>query len=243
MTENPVESLAKRRQVGVVLLLLLGADLCFMMLHTINSLTPLWNNPSLNIEKDAGYSEIYQYLKYFWISLLFLVIAATTRTIQPTAWAFVFLVLLADDALGLHERAGGFIALHLFFIPPWGLRPQDIGEVLYALAAALVLSVLLGLACLWGTTGFRRATTHLLQLVVLLACFGVLVDLLHMLAQSGWRLRFLLALVEDGGEMMVVSALLTYTLALCFKRGNPPRQSPWSMLLRVKSNATFAAAA
>lgn len=242
MKAHPVELLTTGEQVGLLFLLLLGADLCFIVLHTVNSLTPLWNNPLLNIEKDAGYSEIYQYLKYFWACLLFIVIAAKTRTTPPTAWAFVFLVLLADDALGLHEQIGGLIALNLHFTPPWGLRTQDIGEVIYALGAALVLCIPLGLAYLRGTPHFKQATKHLLQLVVLLACFGVLVDLLHMLAQSGWRLQFVLAVMEDGGEMMAVSALLVYTATLCLRKGEPPHLSPLAML-RLKSNATFSGSA
>lgn len=242
MKKNPVELLTTGEQVGLLFLLLLGADLCFILIHTINSLTPIWNNPLLNIEKDAGYSEIYQYLKYFWACLLFLVIASKTRTVPPTAWAFVFLVLLADDALGLHEHIGALIASNLHFTPPWGLRTQDIGEVIYALIAALVLCIPLGLAYLKGSSRFRRSSHHLLQLVLLLACFGVLVDLLHMLAQSGWRLQFVLAVMEDGGEMVAVSALLTYTATLCLRKGEPPHYSPLATL-RLKSNATFSGSA
>lgn len=242
MRENPVELLTDLEQVCVLFLLLLSADLCFVVLHTINALTPLWNNPLLNIEKDAGYSEIYQYLKYFWVFLLFLIIAAKTRTVPPTAWAFAFLFLLADDALGLHEQIGGLIASNLHFIPPWGLRTQDIGEVIYALGAALLLSIPLGLAYLKGTSHFRRASHHLLQLVILLACFGVVVDCLHMIAQSGWRLQFVLAVMEDGGEMVAVSGLLVYSLVLCHRQGQPPRHSPLEMV-RLKSNATFSGSA
>ena len=242
MKKNPVELLTTREQVGLLFLLFLGADLCFILLHTINSLTPVWNNPLLNIEKDAGYSEIYQYLKYFWASLLFFVIAVKTRTLAPTAWAFVFLFLLADDALGIHEKVGGVIARHLDFIPPWGLRLQDIGEVIYALCAALLLSIPLGLAYLQGDRRFRRSSHHLLQLVVLLACFGVLVDLLHMLVQTGWRLQFVLAVMEDGGEMVAVSALLIYTATLCLRKGEPPHYSPLAML-QLKNNATFSGSA
>lgn len=242
MKKNPVESLTKIEQVGVLFLLLLSADVCFMGLHTINALTPLWNNPLLNIEKDAGYSEIYQYLKYFWGSLLFFVIAVKTRTVPPTAWAFVFLFLLADDALGIHEQIGGLIASNLHFIPPWGLRTRDLGEVIYALCAALLLSIPLGLAYLQGDRRFRRSSQHLLQLVMLLACFGVLVDLLHMLVQTGWRLQFVLAVMEDGGEMVAVSALLIYTLTLCLRKGEPPHHSPLAML-RLKNNVTFSGSA
>lgn len=242
MKKNPVELLTTRQQVGLLFLLFLGADLCFIVLHTINSLTPLWNNPLLNIEKDAGYSEIYQYLKYFWVSLLFLGIAVRNRTLPPVAWAFVFAFLLADDSLGLHEQMGGTIAQHLDFAPPWGLRLQDIGEVIYALCAALLLSIPLGLAYLQGNPRFRHSSHHLLQLVVLLACFGVLVDLLHMLAQTGWRLQFVLAVMEDGGEMVAVSGLLIYTLTLCLRNGEPPVYSPWEWL-RLKSNATFSGSA
>jgi hypothetical protein len=229
-------------QAWVIALLLLSADLAFMAMHTINALTMWWNNPMLNIEKDHGYPETFQYLKYFWASILCVILAIRIRTWQFLAWALLFIYLLADDSLTLHEQAGATIAAHLNFTPPWGLRTQDVGELVSALGTALVLFVPLALAFVKGSPRFRLVSLHLTQLVLVLASFGVLVDLLHMTVQSGWRLKFILAFVEDGGEMIAASALLVYTYLLCMREGEPPMHAPWNLLLPLKSTSTFVAA-
>lgn len=229
-------------QAWAIALLLLSADLAFMAMHTINALTVWWNNPMLNIEKDHGYPETFQYLKYFWASILCVVLAVKSRVWQFLAWALLFIYLLADDSLTLHEQAGTFIAAHLNFTPPWGLRTQDVGELVSALGTALVLFIPLALAFVKGSPRFRLASLHLAQLVLVLASFGVLVDLLHMTVQSGWRLKFILAFVEDGGEMIAASALLAYTYLLCMREGDPPTHAPWNLLLPFKSTSTFVAA-
>jgi hypothetical protein len=228
-------------RLWVIVLLLLATDLAFVALHLLNALTPLWNNPMLNIEKDHGYAETFQYLKYFWACLLCVVLAVKCKAWQFLAWAFLFAYLLADDSLAIHEQVGGAVALHLNFIPPWGLRTQDVGELISALGTAMLLCLPLALAYVRGSPVFKLVSIHLAQLVVVLACFGVLVDMLHMTVQSGWRLKFVLALVEDGGEMIAASALLAYTYLLCMREGRPPSHAPWNWLLPFRSTSTSAA--
>lgn len=226
----------------VIVFLLLSADLALITLHAFNSLTLWWENPMLNIEKDHGYAESFQYLKYFWAGILCVLLTVKTKAWQFLAWAFLFGYLLADDSLAIHEQVGGAVALHLNFIPPWGLRTQDVGELISAFGTAMVLCLPLALAYFRGSPLFKLVSIHLAQLVVMLACFGVLVDMLHMTVQSGWRLKFVLALVEDGGEMIAASALLTYTYLLCMREGRPPSHAPWNWLLPFRSTSTSAAA-
>lgn len=218
----------------VIVLLLIGTDLAFLVLHVIDALAAVWNNPMLNIEKEHGYPESFQYLKYFWSSMLCVILAAKTRTVHYLAWAFLFAYLLADDSLTLHEQLGSTIAAHVNITAPWGLRTQDVGELVSALGTGLVLCLPLLLAYAKGSALFRLSSLHLAQLIVVLAGFGVLVDLLHMTVQSGWRLKFVLALLEDGGEMIAASALLAYTYLLCMREGRPPQHAPWNLLLPFK---------
>lgn len=225
----------------LLLLLLFSADIAFIALHVLNALTPIFNNPLLNIEKDAGYSEILQYLKYFWASLVFMALCIKGRSWHFMAWALVLLYLLADDSLGLHEQIGSFISNHIAFAPPWGLRPHDIGELICAMGTGLVLSGPLALAYWKGVAPFRKASIHLAQLAFTLAFFGVVVDLLHMTVQSGWKLKFMLAIVEDGGEMLAVSIIFAYSHLLFIRQGVPPGESPWQFAkakLAFKNNAT-----
>lgn len=226
-----------------IVLLLLSADLAFITLHAFNALTLWWENPMLNIEKDHGYAESFQYLKYFWASILCIVLAVKAKAWHFLAWAFLFAYLLADDSLALHEQMGSLIAAQLNFEPPWGLRTQDVGELISALGTALVLCVPLALAYMKGAALFKLVSIHLAQLVIILACFGVLVDMLHMTVQSGWKLKFVLSVIEDGGEMVAASALLAYTYLVCMREGRPPQHAPWTLLWPFRSTSTSAVSA
>ena len=69
------------RAASLFLALLLCGDVAFVAGHLINGLTPLLDNDPvggldyrllLNLETDRGYGEVYQYLKFIWIAVLFL---------------------------------------------------------------------------------------------------------------------------------------------------------------------------
>lgn len=190
-----------------LLILLLSADLLFISLHVVNTITPGWQFPLLNIEKEGGYSEVFQYLKYFWISLLFGLLAQRHRQVHYLAWTALFAYLMLDDALGIHEYWGGAISQALALQPAMGVRPQDLGELVCNLLAAMVLAVPLVAAYLKGSAQFRASSQMVGLLVALLAGFGVLVDFAHMMVHAGWKLKFAIAMLEDGGEMLAASGL------------------------------------
>ncbi|HEX4857048.1 MAG TPA: hypothetical protein VFV28_09555, partial [Limnobacter sp.] len=203
-----------------LLILLLSADLLFMGLHVVNTITPGWQYPLLNIEKEGGYPELFQYLKYFWTSLLFILLARRQRQFSYLAWAALFTYLLLDDALTIHERLGGQIAASLDLQPAFGVRPQDLGELLCNLSAGALLVLPLAWSYMKGSAEFRSTSKLVGMLVALLACFGVLVDFAHMMVHTGWKLKFAIAMLEDGGEMLAASLLvaLVYSLGL-----HPPK--------------------
>jgi len=85
------------------LLLLLVADCAFIVLHFL-LLTPFLTTPLLSLGRDNGYPEIYQYVKELWIVVLLLSILTKTRVAGYSVWALLFLYLLMDDALQIHEH-------------------------------------------------------------------------------------------------------------------------------------------
>jgi hypothetical protein len=100
----------------------------------------LLNNPLFSLEKDGGYPEIYQYIKELWIVGLLLSILIKTRAVGYSIWALLFLYLLLDDALQIHETFGVYIATELKLTPSLGLRATDFGELAISpMAAALFL--------------------------------------------------------------------------------------------------------
>jgi phosphoglycerate dehydrogenase-like enzyme len=78
--------------------------------------------------------------------------------------------------------------------------------------AASVLLGVIAVAYLSTRSEDLRAVTHgLIALLLLLAVFGVGVDMLD-IALPWERIRKILTVVEDGGEMIVASMMVAYAL-------------------------------
>lgn len=201
----------------VFLMLLIAGDFVFVALHFIGKIFEL--TPLLNIEKDQGYAEFYQYTKFFWIFSL-LIYLCFWRDGRFLAWAFLFLYLLADDALSIHENVGGIISERLDFAPLFGLRLQDYGE----LAVTGVMFIFLFGPLFWvywnGSQEFKSTSRNIAILLSSLIFFGVVVDMLHVMVDFGGRVSFLLGVVEDGGEMLSVSLVLWYVFLIGIRPGH-----------------------
>ena len=194
-----------------LMLLLFCADAAFTLLHLVNIETGWLRGNRISLEDDGGPAEIFQYLKEFWIVVCMIVAFVSTRHVAYLSWAFVFLFLLADDAGKIHEGVGGWLAQRYDLHAPFGLRSQDIGELLFAAAIGLAVLAVVGVAVRRGTEQCRRISRDLGCLVVALALVGVLIDMLHTIAYTQRSLLAqVLLVVEDGGEMFVMSALTAY---------------------------------
>jgi hypothetical protein len=200
---------------AAVLALMLCADAVLLLLHLVNGQLGLPVVRMLSITVDGGYAELFQYLKFFWVCLL--LAALCTRTALSRTWPLVllFAYVLLDDSLQIHERLGTWLAAGWSFELPGALRAKDLGELMVSAAVGLTLLPLLVWAY-WGSG--RSGRCHLLDvmsLFVMLAGFGIGVDLLHMalLRDDGWG-NLVFAMLEDGGEMVAASMLLGY----CFWR-------------------------
>jgi hypothetical protein len=124
---------------------------------------------------------------------------------------------LVDDAFQLHENLGIVVANQFGYQPMAGLRAQDFGELTVTASAALILLPLLAAAYYWGSRAFKRACRPMVVLLGLLVIVGVGVDMIHIIVQtvterSVWHR--LLIIVEDGGEMLVMSLICAYALHL-----------------------------
>jgi hypothetical protein len=156
------------------------------------------------VANDRSYGELWQYGKELALGAAFFMLYRRRRLRIYAVWSALFFVFLADDALKLHETGGSLLVHALGLRPLWGLRAQDFGEL------AALAPVYLGLlaALVWCFRGAdRRARSLSLATAVLigvLAVFGVLGDMLHSWMNSG---REFFAILEDGGEMLAMSAL------------------------------------
>lgn len=209
----------------ILVSLLLTVDAIFGVLHLIWCCTDVPLSQFFSVEKDRGFAEIYQYVKLFWASALLLAIFARVRAGIYFAWSAVMGYLLMDDALGLHELLGRMAVAHLNLQPAWALRAQDFGELL---VVAVIGTVLMALLAWWhfrADASSRSDSWRLLQLLLLLAVFGVVFDLAHSMAGTGTP-GALAALLEDGGEMVVVSLITAYCFEVCSRAYDRERGAP-----------------
>ena len=208
-------------------------DLLFVVVHGLKYLFKeqfiarfgYWIYRNLTVTNDWAIPEITNYVKFAVVVVLLVCCFRSRRQPIYLAWAFVYLIALADDSLQVHEPLGAYIAEMLadqswlvsMLEPLEGVRLQDVGElVVYAIYGGLSAAAL--------TVGFRRTEpTHRRIgagfgfLFLSLAGFAAGVDMVARLARAhSHRLSQICSTVEDGGEMVVIS--LTVALAVLANR-------------------------
>ncbi|MDJ0703373.1 MAG: hypothetical protein QNJ46_08840 [Leptolyngbyaceae cyanobacterium MO_188.B28] len=201
------------------LILLFSADLIFIFLHLLHVFSSILKNNLFSISIDFGYPEVYQYIKEFWMIILMFFIFFKSRQIGYFIWSILFVYLLCDDALQIHEKVGSIIASNLDFNPLFGLRAVDYGEIaVTAIAGAFFLSFI-GLNYLQGSSTFKRVTQDLFLLLLMLAFFGIFTDMLHVAVLPGKKINSIIGVIEDGGEMIVISLMTWYIFLLAIRKG------------------------
>jgi hypothetical protein len=180
-----------------------------MVLHWVHVHTGLLTSERWSIARDRGFGEMFQYLKYLGIMLALVQLFRKTRLPVLLLWTGVFGFLLLDDSMRIHERFGlGMVAwAHL---PDFGtLRGRDLGELIYAALGAVVLTPILMLTYIRSSPTARAISADLLLLLIALLIFAVGGDTIHRLL-SNTAFDSIAAIVEDGGEMLVLSLTCFY---------------------------------
>ena len=196
------------------LVVLVGGDLLFIALHIAYKFDLLTRD--FNLSRDGNYPEIFQYLKLALISVLLLQRFLRRRSATDLVWCFGFTYLLIDDALQVHENFGPFVASHVAI--PFELDLDgSVGELLST-------GIFGGLIFLAVAVVYRRANQadRLVSecfgvLMVLLFTCGVVIDAVHTWVIENFHVSAIsgpLGVMEDGGEMLVISFACAYTLAL-----------------------------
>lgn len=201
------------RASSILLILLIAADLGFMAFHILHSYSSIATDPRFSLAEERGFPEVFQYVKLFWTVVMLMMLFAHRRRPIFCSWGVLFLYLLVDDAGALHEHIGEWIAETLDFAPMFGLKAHDFGELAVSAVAGTTLLSLIGVAHVFSTPAERRFSVAMAGLLAALVFFGVGVDMLHS-ALDTIPGSDLLTLIEDGGEMLVVSATCTFVFAV-----------------------------
>ena len=190
------------------LIILIITDLGFICLHFLNQIGRL-PHYSYSLYADMGYSEIYQYVKEFWIFLMLIFAFIERKRFNYLAWSLLFLYFLADDALRLHESFGRILSQDLPQI--YGLKAQDLGELIVtAIAGTIIFSFIF--ITYYKSKDFEKwVSKKLFFMVLILVFFAVGVDMLHSAISS---LDGFFGVIEDGGELFAMSVILAFVFKL-----------------------------
>ncbi len=165
----------------------------------------------MHLEIDGSYPEFFQYMKFFWCGLISFFHTARTRQIGFAFLGILFWYLLLDDMQKFHESAGSDIAKMLSLEPLFWLRLQDYGELIYAAIVGIPVFAIFAILIATSQGNNRSQFVTVAALIVALGVFGVFVDLFHSAIGSVNRnVKFTFGTIEDGGEMLVTSLVLSY---------------------------------
>lgn len=205
------EGAAKLPFFQALLILLLSVDVALILLHVLYLNFETFGKFIYSIEHEDGYGELYQAIKGGWIALTFLWLGRNRRMPAYLVWSAFFFYLTLDDFFGVHETVGLWLA-ETFHIPAmFGLRNVDLGELTVYVLVALLFLPLFALAYQRGGAIFRRDSRTLIGLLVLLGGFGAGVDMVHTwFAET--VLSTTIGLIEDGGEMIVMTIIVWFAL-------------------------------
>lgn len=210
-TREYIASFDLEKDSNKLLVLLLMADLAFVLVHCAYKTHLIESNKLLSIGADFGYAEVYQYIKELWIALMLLVLTMKRKHLVYFSWSLLFMYFLLDDSLQVHETLGAYLASHYGLQPMLFLRAKDFGEIVVSMSSGLVLLILILVAYTFSDHAAKQASRHILALVMLLAFFGVVVDMIHIAIPWG---KQIFGLIEDGGEMLIMSIIVWYVFDL-----------------------------
>ncbi|MEM8493714.1 MAG: hypothetical protein AAF756_23070 [Pseudomonadota bacterium] len=216
------------RKLAVVLV---TVDVLLIVIHVLKyffkdefiALFGYWIYRNLTITNDMAIPEITNYLKFAVTVFLLIRIFGAVRQPVYLAWAFVYGLALIDDSMRVHEQLGSLFSewlagdtfLGLTVEGGEGFRAQDAGEmIVYALYGGC-FAVVLGLGFLLSeplhrTIGFSFALL-LGGLVFFVAVFDIFDRFVAAVSQYAGRV---LSTLEDGGEMIVVSLTVAFTVSV-----------------------------
>jgi hypothetical protein len=212
-------------------LVLLGANLVLGLLHGAHFIClrygiEAWpRDPLFSLSSNAGFAQAFNSAQTLLLIAVLLGLAQRTRELLYVALSAAFVVVLLEDALAVNQLLGAPLASALGLVDRPRLLAQSLAEMLVYGALALPLVALLGTG--WRRAGptHRRAGAGFLGLLALLAFFATVMDLVHLaFIKSFFGSRLVLELIEEGGEMVTLSAALLLALALARPRpaGAPP---------------------
>ncbi len=214
---------------------LLAADAILILLHVLNQLYDMGfiggaagalAGPGFLIDEEMGYAETFNNAKAVVGAAALFFCYGRTREPVFAALGFALALVVLDEGVRYHELTGTAIRNYLALSPALGVRPQDLGELMAWAMLGSVAAVALAAGFRHSGQQARRIALLFLALFAVLAFFGIVVDMLHIVFGGAFRgAKRLGTVIEDGGEMATLSLICTAAVAAAFGEAGPSRGS------------------
>lgn len=219
----------------LLLLAVLVLDVMHRLYHTQGVFEPAGHH-WFDSDADRSMSELIGYLQSLTSSVLLLYFAVAVGK----GWTFLvlgqaMLVVVLDDYMRLHEELRGTFIDLLGLQGRFGLRSEDIGELMAWAFIGLPIFVAFVLAWKYSRPEIRKKTKPLLIAVGALIFFAAVIDMFAILAWQvgiepgafGWqgRVYYALTMVESLGELASQSAILLIAIYLVLQLARKNREA------------------
>lgn len=217
----PLHGPTLRRALAVlwsVDLLFIGSYVAYRLLAKALDLgqAPAW----LEVSSDQGLPEHLNFVKWAMAAAALIVAALARRRLLYAALAAVVAVLLSDDSMQLHERIGYWLDHHYQLLAELSRGGLNAGELTYWTLVGVPLLAVTAIAALRARGRDRGFVLLILALLLALGLAGIGLDILSTLLghriEADTSLSLVSAgmfLLEDGSEMLLISALCASCLS------------------------------
>ena len=209
------------RRAGYFILSLAAVDVFFIgadtMIHGLKffELGDDWSfYNKFGVEAEGGFAEVFNYVQ---LSIVVAVLGAAflrTRILPCLIIAVCFAFAGLDDSLELHETAGTLLELRLGLSPLAGLSAASVGQLLYFAVVGGVFSLVFVVGWRFADGDGRRVLLVFVPIFFALAFFAVVVDGLRDTSSNTVILHNVVGILEDGGEMLVVTVACGVALGI-----------------------------
>jgi hypothetical protein len=208
---------------------LLACNLLLVVLHAAyyvcvrHGLDAWPRDPHFSLESNVGFGQLFSSAQTLLLIGLLMRLAWQTRAALYLAFGAIFLIVLVDDAFAVNQVLGRLVVPALGLVDLPRIKAESLSEMLVYALVAVPLLAMVAAAYARGTPEHRAAGIGFLVLLIMLAFFATVMDLVHLaFINSFYASQLVLEVAEEGGEMLAQSLALLLALTLAHRPAGRP---------------------
>ncbi len=204
----------QRHDAHVLLMVMLAIDVGLILAYAFQARLPLLRTGLFDIDAQFSLSSVLNFAQFAAMVFFLSEIKYNRRDRAFDFWKYLFLYILADDIFEISEHAGRILGELFSFETLFGLAPADYGKFAFAIGGGLAVSAFLGYLLRRSSREFVSASFAIFVMLSCFAFFAVVFDVIHAVFDKDPRLGFAFGILEEGGEMIVLSFMTAYLFYL-----------------------------